>query len=250
MVTIWLFDKTSFTSTVAYDPAKDVGTSNHKQIANASTDPKGMWLLVRARVIDDLEAVEKTLRKVKGDDTFSVHVTTESWADYSYRALISRDDWKLYLCSLVDDIDYGSHFKEVVKENASHSAARYSAMMKVWGNMADLQPYVPYGSYGTSTYSSHTLTTAKPFVPSTMWINVNDVKTMLTEAGVKAWANDPIEAMDDAAFELYLAASKHAALNGAGEFPLTAAEVDDLIDSLNDDTVKAEVVDSEISLDK
>lgn len=245
---MWLFDKTSFTSTVAYDPSKDIGKSGHKEIAEASADPKGMWLLVRARVEADLLAVEKALRTVKGDETFSVHVTTEASADYSFRALISREDMKAYLNYVVDDIDYGSHFKEVVKANATEPTTRYSAMMGVWGEMARLQPYTPYGSYlgtpgkGWSNYYEP-LTTAVDFTPSVKWVSVDDVKTMLTEAGPDAWANDTIEAMNDDAFMLYLTACKNAALNGGGDTPLTADEVDDLVDSLVDQITSPQSLD-------
>lgn len=232
---MWLFDKHSFTSTVAYDPSKDVGKSGHKEIALASEDPKGMWLLVRARVEADLTAVEKDLQAIKGDDKFSIHVTTESSADYSYRALISREDMKLYLASIVDGIDYGSHFKEVVKANASMPTERYSAMMGVWSEMMRLQPYVPYGGWGTTGSYYSTLSTAVPFKPSTKWLRVEDAKRMLTEAAPNGWADDSIEALDDDGFRLWLAAAKYVAISGDPDTPLTSKEVDDLIDEIYDE---------------
>jgi hypothetical protein len=244
---MWLFDKQAFTSTVAYDPTKDfVKDSKHKEVALASEDPSGMWLLVRARVKEDLVVMEKTLQTVKNDPAFSVYVATDTGADYSFRALVCREDWKLYLCALVDDIDYGSHFKEVVKANASQPNERYTAMMKVWSAMSNLQPFTPYGGYtgGSWNYAGggwakSTLSVAKDFVPSTKWITAQEARQLLTEAPASAWADDTIEAMDDAAFELYLAASKLAAVNGNADTPMTEEEVDDLIDSLDYEEVGA-----------
>lgn len=133
---IWLFDTNGFTSVVAYDPTKDFRKSAHKAFAEASSDPKG-WLLIRARIKDDLVAIEKII----GHD---INIVNDKSADYSHRALVSRDDWKAYLSAQVDEIDYDSHFKEVVRARAPKHPRRYSAMMGVWSAMADLQDTVPY----------------------------------------------------------------------------------------------------------
>ncbi len=137
---MWLFDSASFTSVVAYDPAKDrAKKSKHREVAVASVDPMG-WLLVRGRIREDLEGVGTQL----GVDVF---VDNDTSADYSYRALVSRDDWKRYLSLQVDKIDYDAHFKEVVQARslpASQRSARYSAMMSCWSAMARLQDTIPY----------------------------------------------------------------------------------------------------------
>ena len=143
---MWLFEKRGFVSVVAYDPKKDKVNKVHSKMAKTSADPAGMWLLVRARVEADLEEVEKII----GHD---IMISEDKGADYSFRALVSRDDFKAYLCAAVDDIDYGAHFKEVCEKNSSQGKARHSAMMRCWTAMSDLQPNPPYGGW-TYTYSS------------------------------------------------------------------------------------------------
>jgi hypothetical protein len=137
---MWLFDKRAFTSTVAYDPAMGSQNTEHKQVANSSADPKG-WLLVRARVHADLEAMQDQLRTITGNPDLSIYIAYDKGADYEFRALVTRDDMKAYLAAQVDEIDYGSHFKEVVKAHATQSHERYSAMIKVWSAMEVLQPH-------------------------------------------------------------------------------------------------------------
>ena len=145
MVTIWLFEKRGFVSVVAYNPDMDKWNEKHMKAAAESADPSGMWLLVRARVEADLKEVQTII----GHD---IMIETDKSADYSFRALVTRDDFKAYLCKAVDDIDYGSHFKEVAEKNSTQGKARHSAMMSVWSAMARLQPYAPYGGFtGTTT---------------------------------------------------------------------------------------------------
>jgi|SRR5450631_649049 hypothetical protein len=117
---MWLFDKRAFTSTVAYDPEMGGQNAEHKQVANSSADPKG-WLLVRARVQTDLEAMQDQLRTITGNPDLNIHTADDKHADYEFRALVTRDDMKAYLAAQVDEIDYGSHFKEVVRAHATQS---------------------------------------------------------------------------------------------------------------------------------
>lgn len=241
---MWLFEQRGFTSTVAYNPDKDpFKQGEHYKVATASADPKGMWLLVRARVEEDLIEVEKILRIIKGDDKFSVHVSTDKAADYSFRALISREDFKAYLSAAVDDIDYGAHFKEVCQKRSSQGAKRHSAMMSIWSAMANLQPYSPYGGYtstwtGTSKYSGKsygsTTTTAKTvakFEPSTKWVDATTLRALLMEVPVDGLADDDIEAMDDDAMLMYAEAMKYAVEYKIVE-PLTDEQIDDVVDRL------------------
>lgn len=136
---MWIFDPNAFTSTVAYNPTKDrAKVSKHREVAEASEDPTS-WLLVRARIGADLEFMETLV----GED---LHIYEDIYADYSWRALISRENFKKYLAAQVDSIDYGAHFKEVVKARSDQktSTRRYSAMMGVWTAMAALQETIPY----------------------------------------------------------------------------------------------------------
>ena len=139
---MWLFEARGFYSMVAYDPKKDVVNDVHRELASSSENPDG-WLLVRARVEEDLLKFEQ----IAGVD---LRITTDKSADYAFRGLITREDFKAYLAKCVDQINYDSHFKEVVRANSSQPEKRYPAMMKIWNAMADLQPYSPYGF--TTTY--------------------------------------------------------------------------------------------------
>lgn len=133
---MWLFEKRGFISVVAYDPKKDRNkSSKFPQIAKKA----GTHLLVRARIKEDLEMLKSVLP--------TLHIETDPSADYSFRCVIPRSKFKKFLAEAVDGITYDSHFKEVAREHSKGSSGRYSAMMKVWGNMADLQPYSPYGGY-------------------------------------------------------------------------------------------------------
>ena len=134
---MWVFEKRGFVSVVAYDPDKDKFNPVHHKMASESEDPKG-WLLIRARATEDLEQVEA----ITGLD---IAITTDHLADYSFRGLMTREQYKGYLCTAVDEIDYGSHFKEVCRDNSSQGQVRHSAMMTVWNAMLKLQPYAPYG---------------------------------------------------------------------------------------------------------
>lgn len=144
---MWIFNTAGFQSVVAYRPNKDLAQTEHRNLAMASEDPKG-WLLVRARLKSDLEAVQQKL----GTD---IHILRDASADYAYRALVTKDEWKRFLAIEVDGIDYDSHFKEVSKERAPQHPDRYSAMMSVWGTMARLQDVAPYSGlyrgYGAGT---------------------------------------------------------------------------------------------------
>lgn len=148
---MWLFEKRGFVSVVAYDPDKDKFNKTHGEAAASSADPKG-WLLVRARVHADLVEVEKII----GHD---IMIFEDKGADYSFRALVTRDDFKAYLCKAVDDIDYGAHFKEVAEKNSTQGKVRHSAMMTCWTAMARLQPTAPYGY----TYSAERDTQASAY---------------------------------------------------------------------------------------
>lgn len=190
---MWLFDKQGFVSVVAYDPAKD-RDPNTKFTKFAKK--AGTHLLVRARIKEDLDMLKSVVP--------SLHVETDPSADYSFRCVITRKDFKKFLANAVDGIDYWSHFKEAARDNSPKAEGRYSAMMKVWTVMADLQPYSPYGggfgygsSYGSvstfgnvssgkygSVYPSTSTATPKSSVPS-------EPGFADMEAFLEAWQKNP-----------------------------------------------------------
>jgi hypothetical protein len=189
-----MFEQRSFLSVVAYNPAKDIKDSEHKAIAEASEEPKGGWLLVRARLIEDLEAVQTRV----GQDIF---IRTDRYADYSFRALMSRELFKEYLSLAVDDIDYGAHFKEASRAVSAHSAARYSAMMSVWSTMAALQPYTPYA--GTERKS--TPKASNSWSGTTYGADTSKVTSVTTSTGTDYYGSEDYrnEAFYDRLFNEY-----------------------------------------------
>jgi len=127
---MWIFGKRAFLSAVAYDARKDFDkTSPFPKIAPR----KGTHVLVRARAPEHLEDLKRIVPNLVTHDDKS--------ADYRYRAVVKRKLFKKYLQLLVDDIDYDSHFKEVVRRNQPQriASAMYSAMMTTWGAMNRIQ---------------------------------------------------------------------------------------------------------------
>lgn len=139
MVTIWTITASGFTSVVRYKPAKDMVNKDHKALAMDSDNPQD-WLIIRARVKADLEQVEK----VSGLD---LHIATDPSADYAYRGLCRTAEWQEYMAKEIANVDYDSHFKEVVQSRAPQVAGRYQGMMSMWTAMAKWQDYSPYSGH-------------------------------------------------------------------------------------------------------
>jgi hypothetical protein len=141
---MWTFTQRGFVSVVAYDPTKDKKSdSPFPKIAKQA----GTHLLVRARIKADLDQLKRVVP--------SLVIDTDASADYAYRAVITRGQYKKFICEEVDQIDYDSHFKEAARDNSPKAEGRYSAMMSVWSAMARLQEIRPWsgGNRGwTSTY--------------------------------------------------------------------------------------------------
>lgn len=134
---MWLFEKRGFISTVAYDPKKDKNKdSRFRTIAKKA----GTHLLVRSRIEEDLDWLKTAVP--------GLVVETDASADYAYRAVISRAQYKKALCAAVDAIDYDSHFKEAARDNSPQAKGRYNAMLDVWTAMSKLQPIAPWSGLG------------------------------------------------------------------------------------------------------
>jgi len=146
---MWTFAPRGFISVVAYDPSKDRNSkSEFRNIAKKA----GTHVLIRARIEADLDMLKEVVPNLL--------IETDPAADYSYRCVMTRKQYKRFLVRTVDEIDYDSHFKEVVRDRSPQVEGRYSAMMTVWSAFAKLQPLSPYGGwggygdYGYSGYSS------------------------------------------------------------------------------------------------
>jgi len=132
---MWIFTRGGFYSVVEYDPKKD---PNKKSFAHSLVKKRGSHVLVRTRVKEDLDDLDRVIK--------NLHIEDDGSADYRFRAVIPRKKWIKYLEVCAKEIDYDSHFKEVVRSSATQPAARYQAMMNVWSAMSALQPTVPYGT--------------------------------------------------------------------------------------------------------
>lgn len=168
---MWLFEKRGFGSVVAYDPKKDRNPdSEFRNIAKEA----GTHLLVRARIKEDLD-----MFKTVDPDLL---VETDAGADYAYRAVITRDAMKQFMCEVVDGITYDSHFKEVARDNSPKAGGRYSAMMSVWSAMAKLQPIKPWsGGWGSSSKSTPVRST--PTTVPTIAENVDEFTDRYYQTG-------------------------------------------------------------------
>jgi hypothetical protein len=146
-------DAGSLLSVVKFD-VKKLGA---KQLAekHGATDPEVDYLLVRARVKASLGYVAEVLEAIYAGEV-------EGWkkpiiesmpsADYKYRTIITRDEWKQYLLFEVDGIDYDSHVKEETVRRQPEPKVKnlYSALSATWSAWAKLQDTPPYGGGYTS----------------------------------------------------------------------------------------------------
>lgn len=214
----WGFSKNGFFSVVAYDPAKDVsGVGKAMGVRSKSSH-----LQVRARVREHLEDVKMNYLP-------DIVIYEDTSADYSVRTIIHREDWKWFLARQVDEIDYYGHFKEASRDAVSGDKQKwYSAVMSIWGTMAGLQKYAPYGGYYDSGWSSGgtvaKTTTAptstslpKPTAitpapkPTTLEpdsITLEDMIELLQTFAPKSVPDEKVNAADHDAFEFWCLAEK------------------------------------------
>jgi hypothetical protein len=211
---MWLFTKKNFISVVAYDPKADRKTGSP---FTALTDSPTTHVLVRARLKEDLN----DLLRVAGEETV---IDDQPSADYRFRMVIPREDYKAYLNLSVDELLYTSHFKEEFKANAPSGNQRYSALMSVWSIMARFQPTAPYGgsplfqtasgarvqsSYQTSLWDSF-----EPEISADLFdeetpevegaLTLQDAFELLSARGEVRLTPEEINDLDEDAFELYL----------------------------------------------
>lgn len=135
-------------SIVAFDPSKDEVKRSKRERKRWGNNP----LLVRARVKQDIEQLKPYWSKLK--------IEADGSADYKYRAIVPRQRVGDFVFNKMLEIDYDSHFKEVVKDRAPAAAGRYEAMLSVWNALAKIQDTAPYAgakwweSYGVGKGAS------------------------------------------------------------------------------------------------
>ena len=147
-------DAGSLLSVVKFDQKK----AGAKALAekHKATDPNVDYMLVRARVKASLGYVCDVLDAISENIEGYERPIVESMptADYKYRTIVTRDEWKRYLMFEVDGIDYDSHVKEETVRRQPEPKVKdlYSALSATWSAWAKLQDTPPYGgktwSYG------------------------------------------------------------------------------------------------------
>lgn len=162
---MWLMSKRGFVSVVAYDPKKDVAKSFVDY-----TDVKTSHVLVRARVKEDLEDLRRIIPNIK--------ITADHSADYLFRAVVKRKDFKRYVADAVDGITYDSHFKEAARDNSKGASGRYSAYMSVWSALMKLQPSKPWTGTPATSFHSKSYKPKKP-MPGTALVDTRP-STLIT----------------------------------------------------------------------
>ena len=103
---MWLFTRDGFYSAV-YDDYCNEGE-----------------LMIRARVIDDLERLRDKL-------SINADILVINNADYRYRVKLTNEQWAKYVASEAASIDY-PNFKNTLSENEYERASAY---MKCWEAM-------------------------------------------------------------------------------------------------------------------
>lgn len=227
---MWIITRGGFKSVVAYDPKHDDRKdSPFKKMVKSPTS----HVLVRARAKEHLEDLVTVVPGLRIEQDFS--------ADYMFRAVIPRKKWEKYLQAEAQDIDYHSHFKEVVRDAspADLKSGMYKAMMAVWSDMYALQPYTApkggKGSYyggagyggsyyqGTTSYTgtgthTGTGTTGKPVYGESGWepdFYLSDAVVKMIERKRVSFTADEVNAMSTTAYEFYTKSADRFGENGA-----------------------------------
>lgn len=151
-------DAGSLLSVVKFD-AKKIGAEAMAKRHGATVEGVD-YMLVRARIKASLEYVADTLDKIykaRGENPKwqKPIVEAQPTADYKYRCIISRGEWKEFMLHQIDQIDYDSHVKEETVRRQPKPGVKdlYSALSKTWSAWAALQDTPPYG--GTTWASSY-----------------------------------------------------------------------------------------------
>ena len=215
---MWLMSKTGFVSVVAYDPRKDIDDTFVSHTSN-----KTSHVLVRARVEEDLFDLKRVVPNVQ--------IEKDTSADYHWRAVIKRKDFKKWLAMQADEINYDSHFKEVAEKHSKGvtGTQRHSVYMSVWSALMRLQKSAPYSGSGVTTYYSSAPNKYKkcPMHPSALLDERPPlVISTPSAAGTFTTVAEFVKAKEDDAAE----AAKHEPVQ-------TALPIGELIKELNEPTL-------------
>jgi hypothetical protein len=116
---MWVMTQEGFYSVVEYSPSMERGEAPKAQ--------KGS-LLVRARVLQDLEALGKYVPglTIQRDDS----------ADYAFRSIVPRAEWTAFLIAAVEEVDYGNFKNRVASRQGEERAGIYHM---VWSALLALK---------------------------------------------------------------------------------------------------------------
>lgn len=165
---MWIISKDGYQSIVEYQPhfilpktrkeAYGKLTAEERKLGRAykpaTQKMLGSHLLVRARINADLDKLEKFAAE---RNSITIR-TTDKAADYHYRMIVDRTIVGAYFGDLIAKLDYASHVKEVVRDNAPPSEgyhSRYSGMFDIWDATSRWQKDAPYsgGKWSRGSYS-------------------------------------------------------------------------------------------------
>lgn len=157
---MWLLapNSGSLLSVVKFDPKK-VGAGAMAKRHGATVEGVD-YMLVRARIEASLKYVADTLAELYKNGPNPKWqkpiVEAQPTADYKYRMIVSRGEWKEFVAHEIDEISYDSHIKEetVKRQPLPKVANLYSALSATWSAWAKLQDSPPYGGSLGYSYST------------------------------------------------------------------------------------------------
>lgn len=151
-------DAGTLLSVVQFDQKKAPAMAKAHGVWNVDGD----FLLIRARHKPSLEYVCDVLDALSKDEIEGYvrpKIDTDTAADYHYRTIVSRDEWKRYLMFEVDGIDYDSHVKEETCRRQPEPKIKreelYKALSATWRAWELLQPLPAYHGSKWSTTGSY-----------------------------------------------------------------------------------------------
>lgn len=130
---MWIIGADGFSSTVKFMPAKDPAMAERF----GATDPAGDYLLVRGRDKLQMELIAHR---------FGLVLEADTAADYKYRLVLTREQFKTHVAEQIDAIDYTAHFKEASMDRPVNKGfqAWSRALYSIWTELESIQDTPAY----------------------------------------------------------------------------------------------------------
>jgi hypothetical protein len=146
-------DAGSLLSVVEFSPKKAQAMAKK----HGAIDPGVDYLLIRARVPQALEYVRDVLAElyVNEPTVQPIIIDEDTAADYHYRTIVTREEWKQFMLHQIDRIDYSSHVKEetVKRQPGPKIKDLYKALSATWRAWELIQPKPAYATRKWSKFS-------------------------------------------------------------------------------------------------